>query len=167
MLCHRQRSRISGCRSWYFLTRRIVSAPWWMMTPPSLWKGKVTTPGQTFQMWRTDSSTPGRKIKSLWVDSITSGFFAITGNIKCLESVTKVSLDCFYYFDSSMNWYPFDLQTCSMVLSMKGKGEDFASLYPDQLRYLGKDEVNQYVVYSYKLQRLPENPSQVIHLLFI
>ena len=61
-----------------------------------------------------------------------------------------------------MNWYPFDLQTCSMVLSMKGKGEDFASLYPDQLRYLGKDEVNQYVVYSYKLQRLPENPSQVI-----
>ena len=41
-----------------------------------------------------------------------------------------------------MNWYPFDLQTCSMVLSMKGKGEDFASLYPDQLQYLGKDEVN-------------------------
>ena len=66
-----------------------------------------------------------------------------------------------------MNWYPFDLQTCSMVLSMKGKGEDFASLYPDQLRYLGKDEVNQYVVYSYKLQRLPENPSQVINLFFI
>ena len=65
-----------------------------------------------------------------------------------------------------MNWYPFDLQTCSMVLSMKGKGEDFASLYPDQLRYLGKDEVNQYVVYSYKLQRLPENPSQVINSLF-
>ena len=48
-----------------------------------------------------------------------------------------------------------------MVLSMKGKGEDFASLYPDQLQYLGKNEVNQYVVYSYKMQRLPDNPSQV------
>ena len=60
-----------------------------------------------------------------------------------------------------MNWYPFDLQTCSMVLSMKGKGEDFASLYPDQLRYLGKDEVNQYVVYSYKMQHLPEDSSKV------
>ena len=63
--------------------------------------------------------------------------------------------------DFSMNWYPFDLQTCSMVLSMKGKGEDFASLYPDQLQYLGKDEVNQYVVYTYDMQRLPDNPSQV------
>ena len=60
-----------------------------------------------------------------------------------------------------MNWYPFDLQTCSMILAMKGKGEDFADLHPDQLQYLGKDEVNQYVVYSYKLQQLPENPSRV------
>ena len=65
-------------------------------------------------------------------------------------------------YDFSMNWYPFDLQTCSMVLSMKGKGEDFASLYPDQLQYLGKDEVNQYVVYTYDMQRLPDNPGQVI-----
>lgn len=48
-----------------------------------------------------------------------------------------------------------------MVLSMKGKGEDFASLNPDQLRYLGKDEVNQYVVYTYDMQRLPDNPGQV------
>ena len=67
-----------------------------------------------------------------------------------------------YEFDFSMNWYPFDLQTCTMVLSMKGKGDDFASLYPDQLRYLGKDEVNQYVVYTYNMQRLPDNPGQVI-----
>ena len=48
-----------------------------------------------------------------------------------------------------------------MILAMKGKGEDFADLHPDQLQYLGKDEVNQYVVYSYKLQQLPENPSRV------
>ena len=53
------------------------------------------------------------------------------------------------------------LQTCSMKLTMKGKGSDFASLHTDQLLYLGKDEVNQYVVYSYKMQLLPEDPSQV------
>ena len=83
MPCHRQRSRTFGCRSWCSLTRRIVSAPWWMMTPSSRWRGKVTTPGQTFQMWRTGSSTPGRRIRSLSVDFTTSGFFAITGfNVK-------------------------------------------------------------------------------------
>ena len=34
---------------------------------------------------------------------------------------------------------------------MKGKSGDFASLYTDQLQYLGLQEVNQYVVYSYKM----------------
>ena len=35
---------------------------------------------------------------------------------------------------------------------MKGKSGDFASLYTtDQLQYLGVQEVNQYVVYSYKM----------------
>ena len=48
-----------------------------------------------------------------------------------------------------------------MKLTMKGKGSDFASLHTDKLLYLGKDEVNQYVVYSYKMQLLPEDPSQV------
>ena len=61
----------------------------------------------------------------------------------------------------SMNWYPFDLQKCSLILRMKGKGKDFADLNTDQLVYLGGDEVNQYVVYSYKMQLLPEDPSQV------
>merc|ERR1719270_1497231 len=61
----------------------------------------------------------------------------------------------------SMNWYPFDLQKCSLILQMKGKGKDFADLNTDHLMYLGSDEVNQYVVYSYKMQLLPEDPSQV------
>ena len=34
---------------------------------------------------------------------------------------------------------------------MRGKSGDFASLYTDQLQYLGLQEVNQYVVYSYKM----------------
>ena len=61
----------------------------------------------------------------------------------------------------SMNWYPFDLQKCSLILQMKGKGKDFADLNTDHLMYLGSDEVNQYVVYSNKMQLLPEDPSQV------
>ena len=84
-------------------------------------------------------------------------FYTGEENQITLSRFYNIRFLCYY----SMNWYPFDLQTCSMVLSMKGKGEDFASLYPDQLQYLGKNEVNQYVVYSYKMQRLPDNPSQV------
>ena len=160
MLCHPQRSRTSGSRSWFSQTRRIGSAPLWTMTPPWLWRRKVTTPAQTFQMWRTDSSTPERKIRSRSADSTTFAFFAITGYTQLSEPHWTLK-HAYKNYDFSMNWYPFDLQTCSMVLSMKGKGEDFASLYPDQLQYLGKDEVNQYVVYTYDMQTLPDNPSQV------
>ena len=34
---------------------------------------------------------------------------------------------------------------------IQGKGGDFASLFTDKLAYLGRDEVNQYVVYSTKM----------------
>ena len=81
MLCPRQRGWTSGCQSLCSLTRRIVSAPSSTMIPPSQWWRKVTTPGPTFQMWRTGSSTPGRKIRSLSADSTTSVLFAITGKI--------------------------------------------------------------------------------------
>ena len=59
-----------------------------------------------------------------------------------LGSENKITLSRFYnirflcYY--SMNWYPFDLQTCSIVLKMKGKGGDFASLFTDKLLYLGR-----------------------------
>ena len=42
-----------------------------------------------------------------------------------------------------------------------GKSGDFATLNTDQLFYLGETDVNQYVVYSYKMQLVPDNPSQV------
>ena len=34
---------------------------------------------------------------------------------------------------------------------MKGKGGDYGSLYPDELAYLGRNEVNQYIIYSTKM----------------
>ena len=72
-----------------------------------------------------------------------------------LGSENKITLSRFYnirflcYY--SMNWYPFDMQTCTIVLKMKGKGGDFATLFTDKLSYLGRNEVNQYVVYSTKM----------------
>ena len=47
---------------------------------------------------------------------------------------------------------------------MKGKSGDFASLYTtDQLQYLGVQEVNQYVVYSYKMfSRQESNEVEIV-----
>ena len=47
---------------------------------------------------------------------------------------------------------------------MKGKSGDFASLYTtDQLQYLGVREVNQYVVYSYKMfSRQASNEVEIV-----
>ena len=47
---------------------------------------------------------------------------------------------------------------------MKGKSGDFASLYTtDQLQYLGVREVNQYVVYSYKMfSRQESNEVEIV-----
>ena len=78
MLCLRRRSRRSGCPSWCSPTQRTGWARWWMMTPPSLLKGEVTTPFQTFQMWRTVTSTWGQTTRSPSADSTTSGSFATT-----------------------------------------------------------------------------------------
>ena len=49
----------------------------------------------------------------------------------------------------------------NLYVFVKGKSGDFASLNTDQLLYTGETDVNQYVVYSYKMQRLPGDPSQV------
>ena len=47
---------------------------------------------------------------------------------------------------------------------MKGKSGDFASLYTtEQLQYLGVQEVNQYVVYSYKMfSRQASNEVEIV-----
>ena len=47
---------------------------------------------------------------------------------------------------------------------MKGKSGDFASLYTtEQLQYLGVQEVNQYVVYSYKMfSRQESNEVEIV-----
>ena len=74
-------------------------------------------------------------------------FYLGKENRLTLSRFYNIRFLCYY----SMNWYPFDVQTCSIVLKMKGKGGDFGSLYPDELAYLGRNEVNQYIVYSTKM----------------
>ena len=73
--------------------------------------------------------------------------FAGMENKITLSRFYNIRFLCYY----SMQWYPFDVQTCSLLLQMKGKSGDFAALYTDRLEYLGVLEVNQYVVYSYKM----------------
>ena len=60
-----------------------------------------------------------------------------------------------------MNWYPFDVQSCSLKLSMKGKSSDFSELRADVLRYLGLLEVDQYVVDFYTMNIVEESAEKV------
>ena len=84
-------------------------------------------------------------------------FYNGEDNKLTLSRFYNIRFLCLY----NMNWYPFDIQKCSLILQMKGKGKDFADLNTDYLEYLGSDEVNQYVVYSYKMQLLPQDSSKV------
>ena len=56
--------------------------------------------------------------------------FAGSENKITLSRFYNIRFLCYY----SMQWYPFDVQTCSLLLKMKGKSGDFASLYTDQLQ---------------------------------
>ena len=101
--------------------------------------------------------------------------FAGLENKITLSRFYNIRFLCYY----NMQWYPFDvqvhlgltplntvcsIQTCSLLLKMKGKSGDFASLYTtDQLQYLGVQEVNQYVVYSYKMfSRQESNEVEIV-----
>jgi len=50
-----------------------------------------------------------------------------------------------------MQWYPFDVQRCKLVLAMQGKSSDFARLNAQVLQFIGREDVNQYVVISYTM----------------
>ena len=64
---------------------------------------------------------------------------------------------CYY----NMKWYPFDVQTCSIVLKLKGKGGDFASLNTGLLNNNGRSEVNEYIIESTKIQSYPLEDGRV------
>ena len=56
-----------------------------------------------------------------------------------------------FFCDYDMRWYPFDAQTCFMVLKLGGGSEELLSLTPGLLKYLGPEELTQYYVKKYTI----------------
>ena len=56
-----------------------------------------------------------------------------------------------FFCDYDMRWYPFDAQTCFMVLKLGGGTEKLLSLTPGILEYLGPEELTQYYVKKYSV----------------
>ena len=57
-----------------------------------------------------------------------------------------------FFCDYDMRWYPFDAQTCFMVMKLGGGTEKLVSLSPGLLKYLGPEELTQYYVKMYSIQ---------------
>ena len=56
-----------------------------------------------------------------------------------------------FFCDYDMRWYPFDAQTCFMVMKLGGGSEELLSLTPGLLKYLGPEELTQYYVKKYTI----------------
>ena len=56
-----------------------------------------------------------------------------------------------FFCDYDMRWYPFDAQTCFMVMKLGGGSEELLSLIPGLLKYLGPEELTQYYVKKYSI----------------
>ena len=54
-----------------------------------------------------------------------------------------------FFCDYDMRWYPFDAQTCLMVMKLGGGTEKLVSLTPGHLMYRGPEELTQYYVKKY------------------
>ena len=56
-----------------------------------------------------------------------------------------------FFCDYDMRWFPFDAQTCFMVLKLGGGNEKLVSLIPGVLKYMGPEELTQYYVKKYSI----------------
>ena len=56
-----------------------------------------------------------------------------------------------FFCDYNMRWYPFDTQTCNMVMKLGGGVGKLVSLTPGILEYLGPEELTQYYVKDYTI----------------
>merc|ERR1712130_800947 len=74
-------------------------------------------------------------------------FFEGKENSMTMSRFYNIRFICNY----QMQWYPFDVQRCKLVLAMQGKSSDFARLHAQVLQFIGREEVNQYVVISYTM----------------
>lgn len=57
-------------------------------------------------------------------------------------------MSIFFQYNFHIRWYPFDTQTCSMILSPDGNNGEFIDLHDDGLEYLGPMDLTQYFIRS-------------------
>jgi len=57
-----------------------------------------------------------------------------------------------FFCDYDMRWYPFDAQTCFIIMKLGGGTEKLLSLTPGLLKYLGPEELTQYYVKMYTIE---------------
>ena len=70
-------------------------------------------------------------------------------NTISLSRVYSIKFFCEY----DMAWYPFDIQTCSMELTMDGVLENYADLIPGKVMFTGPNELTQYYVKDYTIEQ--------------
>ena len=66
-----------------------------------------------------------------------------------VNSVVELFLDEFYDYricDYQMQWYPFDIQICSMMISLTEDLNDFITLQSNGHENLGPVELTQYFI---------------------
>ena len=83
-------------------------------------------------------------------------------------SENKISMSRIYniefFCDYDMRWYPFDTQTCFMVLKLGGGADKLVSLSPGDLEYLGPEELTQYYVKKYMIEEMSLNDINVLRV---
>lgn len=62
-------------------------------------------------------------------------------------------------------WYPFDTQTCSMILSPDGNNGEFIEIQDDGLEYLGPMDLTQYFIRSTGISMSEEGSISVVVVL--
>ena len=64
--------------------------------------------------------------------------------------------------DYRMQWYPFDVQRCSLILAMKPSFEPFAQLVVDELRFVGEQELAEYTIKRFSMSVIKLEESSAI-----
>ena len=52
-----------------------------------------------------------------------------------------------------LSWYPFDTQTCNMILEPDGNSGEFIEILNDGLEYLGPSDLTQYFIRTTGMSR--------------
>ena len=73
------------------------------------------------------------------------------GSENLLKFVRVYAID--FRCDFDMRWYPFDIQTCTMDLELNGILTDFVDIFPGVFRYLGDEELTQYIIKDSRMLR--------------